>query len=81
MRLSRCSSQSHRLKHYHYDMFGFPPASREEMELRCLVDYSVWEQVILGFNAMELRKWSRWNGRCRKTSHLVCFVVEHCPPE
>lgn len=47
MRLNGRESQRHKLQHYHYDVFSFLPKSREEKELRCLVDYFSWEQCIL----------------------------------
>jgi hypothetical protein len=42
-------TQRHHLSHYQYDTFSFMPGSRDEMELRCLVDYSVYEQFLLSF--------------------------------
>jgi len=49
MRLNYRDSQRHSLTHYHYDVFGFLPASRDEKELSCLVDYFSYEQFLLGF--------------------------------
>ncbi|EME41014.1 hypothetical protein DOTSEDRAFT_74530 [Dothistroma septosporum NZE10] len=43
------ASQRHTLRHYHFDTYGFPPASREERELRCLVDYDGYEMWLLQF--------------------------------
>jgi CubicO group peptidase (beta-lactamase class C family) len=43
MKRNGMETQRHRLSHYHYDTFSFMPDSRDEMELRCLVDYSVYE--------------------------------------
>ncbi|KAF2256540.1 beta-lactamase/transpeptidase-like protein [Trematosphaeria pertusa] len=49
MRLNDRESQRHRLQHYHYDTFGFLPESRDEKELRCLVDYGSYQQFLLSF--------------------------------
>lgn len=49
MRLNKRVSQRHDLSHYHYDTFGFLPKSRDEKELRCLVDYFGYEQFLLSF--------------------------------
>lgn len=49
MQLNGRSTQRHKLTHYHQDVFGFLPASREEQQLRCLVDYFSYEQFLLSF--------------------------------
>jgi CubicO group peptidase (beta-lactamase class C family) len=49
MKRNGMETQRHCLSQYHYDTFSFMPDSRDEMELRCLVDYSVYEQFLLKF--------------------------------
>lgn len=49
MRLNRKDSQQHNLTHYHHNTFGFLPKSRDEKELRCLVDYFIYEQFLISF--------------------------------
>ncbi len=53
MKLNGRESQRHNLTHYHHDVFGFLPASREEQQLRCLVDYFVYEQFLIFFHFEE----------------------------
>jgi CubicO group peptidase (beta-lactamase class C family) len=43
------TKQHHRLRHFHFDAWGFPPASREEMQLREFIDWRNWEQFVLRF--------------------------------
>jgi CubicO group peptidase (beta-lactamase class C family) len=56
MQLNGLSSQRHKLSHYHYDAYGFLPASREEQQLRCLVDYFTYEQFLLRFKRDDTSK-------------------------
>ncbi|KAF2120271.1 beta-lactamase/transpeptidase-like protein [Lophiotrema nucula] len=41
--------QHHQLRHFHYDVWGFLPASREEYQLREFIDWRNWEQFVLRF--------------------------------
>ncbi|KAF2877131.1 beta-lactamase/transpeptidase-like protein [Massariosphaeria phaeospora] len=41
--------QHHRLHHYHFDMLGFLPPTREEAQLREYIDWCKWEQFVLRF--------------------------------
>ncbi|KAH6989255.1 beta-lactamase/transpeptidase-like protein [Ilyonectria sp. MPI-CAGE-AT-0026] len=50
MDINERASQRHRLTHYHDCTFGFLPASREEQQLRCLVDYFVYTQFLISFH-------------------------------
>ncbi|KAI4639477.1 hypothetical protein J4E93_009306 [Alternaria ventricosa] len=49
MKRNTMDSQCHLLEHYQSHTFSFLPGSRDEMETRCLVDYSVYKQFLLSF--------------------------------
>ncbi|KAI4690468.1 hypothetical protein J4E81_007622 [Alternaria sp. BMP 2799] len=49
MKRNRMDSQCHLLEHYQSYTFSFLPGSSDEMETRCLVDYSSYEQFLLVF--------------------------------
>ncbi|KAI0438880.1 beta-lactamase/transpeptidase-like protein [Xylaria telfairii] len=42
-------SRHHKLRHYRHYVFGFLPESREEQQLRCLVDYVECQQFLVPF--------------------------------
>lgn len=49
MKRNGMDSQCHLLEHYQSHTFSFLPGSSDEMETRCLVDYSSYEQFLLVF--------------------------------
>jgi len=49
MKRNRMDSQCHLLEHYQSHTFSFLPGSSDEMETRCLEDYSDYNQYLLSF--------------------------------
>ena len=74
MELNKRKTQRHAMKHFHNDVFGFPPSSREEMELRCLVDYDDWRQFILEFNRDEEERITSFQWRMQSDFPPLLFT-------
>ena len=49
MKRNEIETQRHPLQHYHNDTLSFMPAQSNEIQMRCLVDYSSYEQFLLVF--------------------------------
>jgi len=49
MRRNGSDTQRHHLLHYHDDTFSFCPEDMKQIQRRCLVDYSSYEQFLLVF--------------------------------
>ncbi|KAK7429170.1 hypothetical protein QQZ08_004385 [Neonectria magnoliae] len=47
--LNGMPSQHHYLEHFGESTFGFPPQSHEEQESRCIIDYVLYNQLLLTF--------------------------------
>ncbi|KAK6069040.1 hypothetical protein SCUP515_09245 [Seiridium cupressi] len=57
--LNGMETQRHYLEHFCDSTFGFPPDCREEQERRCMVDYVVYEQLLLTFKEDGSGKYDR----------------------
>ncbi|KAK9426811.1 hypothetical protein SUNI508_00338 [Seiridium unicorne] len=57
--LNGMETQRHYLEHFRDSTFGFPPDCREEQECRCMVDYVVYEQLLLTFKEDGSGKYDR----------------------